>query len=74
MNEHPLSLLHRHNGRSSLRRGPLGQEPLAAPYNTVTGARAGAGARQTLALPPRRRPLLLGSWLWLLLMWEQRGR
>lgn len=65
--EHPRSFLRRHNGRSSLRHGPLGWEPLAAPYHPVAGARA----RQTLAFPPRRRPLLLGSLLWLLLLREQ---
>lgn len=67
--EHPLPFLRRHNGRSSLRHGPLGWEPLAAPYHPV--ARAGARARQTLAFPPRRRPLFLGSLLWLLLLREQ---
>lgn len=67
--EHPLPFLRRHNGRSSLRRGPLGWESLAAPYHAVT--RAGARAGQTLAFPPRRRPLLLGSLLQLLFLWEQ---
>lgn len=67
--EHPLPFLRRHNGRSSFRHGPLGLEPLAAPYHPVTRARA--RARQTLAFPPRRRPLLLGSLLWLLLLREQ---
>lgn len=67
--ERPMPFLHRHNGRSSLRHGPLGLEPLAAPYHPVAGTRA--RARQTLAFPPRRRPLLLGSLLWLLLLREQ---
>lgn len=63
-----LPLPHRHDGRSSFRRGPLGREPLAAPHHTFSRARARAG--HTV---PSRRPLLLGSLLCLLLLpkWDR---